>query len=197
MAEQRRARQQAGVESSRRMTSPVNWALLGLLIESEDYGYRLAQRLERAYGEMLLLGSESHVYTALDGLTSRGLIEEIGGEPGTRRQPKVRYRARPEGLAAYAEWVSQQGRRGSPLFSRALSMLTGTPELALKILDDYEQHCLQRIGQGARAGSTGSDARRTAAERIVAEDRRLCMEGRLPWIELAREELEKLQAGKR
>lgn len=177
------------------MTSPVNWALLGLLIRGEDYGYRLAQRLERLYGDVLILRSESHIYTALDGLSRRGLIEEVSREPGTRRQPKVRYRARPQALAAYREWVLEQGVRQSPLFARALSMLIGAPDVALEILEHYERDCLRRIRQPEQHGSGGAQA--GAAERIVAEDQRLSMEGRLPWIEFARHELEQLLGGGR
>jgi DNA-binding PadR family transcriptional regulator len=63
------------------MRSPVNWALLGLLIEHPTYAYDLAQRFERRYGEALTLSNIGHVYTALGALEGRGLVEEI---PGTR-----------------------------------------------------------------------------------------------------------------
>lgn len=169
------------------MTSPVNWALLGLLIRQPDYGYRLAQRLERAYGDALAINSESHVYTALDGLARRGLIEEVDiVEPGTKRQPKLRYRASADASSAYAEWVRELGRRSSPLFARALSMLEGSPALALAILDGYERECLRRIaGGGGRASGEGQ-----AADRIVVEEQRVSMDARLPWIEFARGEIE-------
>jgi DNA-binding PadR family transcriptional regulator len=171
------------------MTSPVNWALLGLLIRQADYGYRLAQRIERAYGDALVLGSESHVYTALDGLARRGLIEEVGDiEPGTKRQPKVRYRSSAAGLEAYAEWLRELGRRSSPLFSRALSMLECSPSLALEVLDGYERECLRKVGDGKPQASGEG----VAADRIVAEDRRVSMDARLPWIEFARNEFERL-----
>lgn len=173
------------------MTSPVNWALLGLLIRQSDYGYRLAQRVERAYGDALVLGSESHVYTALDGLARRGLIEEVHDfEPGTRRQPKVRYGASSAGVEAYAEWVRELGHRSSPLFARALTMLEGSPALALEILDGYERDCLRKVADGGpRASGEG-----VVADRLVAEDRRVFMDARLPWIEFARGELERLAA---
>ena len=35
------------------MHSPVNWALLGLIIERPSYAYALAQRFERTYGSPL------------------------------------------------------------------------------------------------------------------------------------------------
>lgn len=174
---------------ARPMTSPVNYALLGLLIRCPDYGYRLAQRIERAYGETLVLNSESHVYTALDVLARRGLTEEAHDvDPGTRRQPKVRYRASPAGLDAYAEWVRELGHRQSPLFARALAMLEGSPSLALEIIDGYERACLRKVGNPSPRGA--SEGR--AADRIVAEDQRMSMEARLPWIEFARNEFELL-----
>ena len=36
------------------MRSPVNWALLGLIIERPSYAYNLAQRFERRYGDTLI-----------------------------------------------------------------------------------------------------------------------------------------------
>src|SRR3981081_4599722 len=87
--------------------SPVNWALLGLVIERPSYAYELAQRFERAYDGALSLSSTSHVYTALGTLQNRSLIEEV---PGTRsgRQPKPRYRATPSGVEEYRDWLVEQ-----------------------------------------------------------------------------------------
>jgi DNA-binding PadR family transcriptional regulator len=177
----------------RTMSSPVGWALLGLLIRREDYTYSLAQRLERFYGRTLQVSSEAQVRTALDALARRQLIEETGTEPGARGQPRVRYRASAKALAAYSEWLAEQGRRDSPLFAPALVMLEGQPALALEILEAYERDCLRRVcrpqGAAAASGSAG------ISQRIVAEDERLAMEGRLAWIEFARGELERLLAG--
>src|ERR1017187_4710028 len=84
------------------MHSPVNWALLALVIERPSYAYELAQRFERTYGEVLSLSSVSHVYTALAALRSRELIEEL---PGTRTgaQPKPRYHATESGMELYGD----------------------------------------------------------------------------------------------
>lgn len=173
------------------MTSPVNWALLGLLIRRPDYGYRLAQRIARVYGDALAVSSESHVYTALNELARRGLIEEVAGvEPDTKRQPKVRYCASVEGLGAYGEWLLEQGRRQSPLFARGLAMLEGLPLLALEILDRYERDCLRRIGATTRNAVPSGEG--SVADRIMTEDRRRSLEGTLPWIECVRNELSKL-----
>src|SRR5271168_3961392 len=74
------------------MRSPVNWALLGLVIERPSYGYELVKRFQREYEDVLPLSSESHVYTALKALERRGLIEETPGKGGGR-QPKPCYHA--------------------------------------------------------------------------------------------------------
>src|ERR1700686_2678289 len=89
------------------MQSAVHWALLGLVIERPSYGYELAHRFEHAYAGMLHLSGISYVYTALDTLQRRGLIEEIAGTRAGR-QPKPRYRATSEGVLAYQERLTEQ-----------------------------------------------------------------------------------------
>src|ERR1700733_5762571 len=69
------------------MHSPVNWALLGLVIERPSYAYELAHRFERTYEGALSLSSVSHVYTALATLRDRGLVQEV---PGTQTQARSR-----------------------------------------------------------------------------------------------------------
>jgi DNA-binding PadR family transcriptional regulator len=170
------------------MTSPVNWALLGLLLARPGYGYQLMKRFEEAFGEVLVLGSESHVYTALNELSRRGLIEEVADSPagrsGTERQPKIRYRATAEGAEAYRERMFQQAgadRRQSQLFVRQLAAMEHEPETALEILARYEQACLAE----ARARPAASER---LIDRLLAQESRLAMEGRLPWVEYARGE---------
>src|ERR1700689_1594364 len=89
------------------MHSPVNWALLGLVIERPSYAYELAQRFDRTYDGALPLSSTSPVYTALGALSDRGLIEGLAG-PRVGRQPKPRYRATAKGLEDYCEWLVGQ-----------------------------------------------------------------------------------------
>ena len=176
----------------KRMTSQVNWALLGLLLPRAGYGYQLMRRFEEAYGDVLALGSESHVYTALNELSRRGLIEEVTDTPaariGTNRQPKVRYQATPAGADAYRERMFEQAgadRRQSQLFVRQLAAMEHEPDVALQILERYEQACL-------------TEARRKPAtsekliDRLLAQESRLAMESRLPWVEYARSQFSAL-----
>jgi DNA-binding PadR family transcriptional regulator len=183
------------------MQSPVNWALLGLVIERPSYAYELARRFERTYGEVLSLSSVSHVYTALNALRSRGLIEEL---PGTRvgAQPKPRYRPTAAGLEQYGHWLVSQvdeDRRRQQLFVLQLATFTRHPEVALEILDRYEQACLA----AARATTVSphpeacADGAPQLASRLANEERRLSLGAKLQWVQYARRELNALAGARR
>jgi DNA-binding PadR family transcriptional regulator len=199
------------------MRSPVNWALLGLLIEHPTYAYDLAQRFERRYGEALELSNIGHVYTALGALEGRGLIEEI---PGTRegRQPRPRYRATALGAGAYRDWlvalVGEEERRRR-LFVLALGALADEPARMIDVLGDCERAWLAQgmgteiaSGGGGRAGggsaggsSAGGGGPHNAPDgaplhgtpavlaRLLAEQERLAVGAKLEWVQYAREQL--------
>jgi DNA-binding PadR family transcriptional regulator len=176
------------------MRSPVNWAVLGLTIERPSYGYEILQRFERNYGGLLKLSSPSQIYTALDSLRDRGMIEATS-EPVPvvgSRQPKLHYRATGEGVRRYEEHLVDQAgedRRRSSLFARELAALS--PTAALAVLDKYEHVCLAQATKARPqdAEPAAPDASTTLADRLAAEDERLAMEAKLPWIDYARREL--------
>jgi DNA-binding PadR family transcriptional regulator len=181
------------------MQSAVHWALLGLVIERPSYGYELAHRFEHAYAGMLQLSGFSYIYTALDTLQCRGMIEEI---PGTRtgRQPKPRYRATEEGVLSYQERLIAQMRedfRRSRLFARQLAVFAHEPEIALEVIERYGQACLEEAGETPVVAPAGTctDAVSGLAARLVSEERRLAMGARLPWIDYARREFKALTNG--
>jgi DNA-binding PadR family transcriptional regulator len=178
------------------MQSAVHWALLGLVIERPSYGYELAQRFEHAYAGMLQLSGVSYVYTALDTLQYRSMIEEI---PGTRtgRQPKPRYRATSEGVRSYQERLIAQMHedlRRSRLFARQLAAFAQEPEMALDVIERYGQACLEEAGETPvpAPAEGGASAASGLASRLVSEERRLALEARLPWIDYARREFKAL-----
>jgi DNA-binding PadR family transcriptional regulator len=182
------------------MQSAVHWALLGLVIERPSYGYELAHRFEHAYAGMLQLSGFSYVYTALDTLQCRGMIEEI---PGTRtgRQPKPRYRATAEGVSSYQERLISQMRedfRRSRLFARQLAVFAQEPEIALEVIDRYGRACLEEAGEMPVLTPSGGAKDMVAglAARLVSEERRLAMGARLPWIDYARREFKALAASR-
>jgi len=190
-------------ERARSIRSPVNWTVLGLVIERPSYGWELWSRFERLYGDVLRIGNESNIYGALDALRKAGLIEEVEGsrsvEPGSR-QPKPHYRATQEGVGAYEAWVIAQARehaRRSLHFARQLGALAEQPQTALGILERYEQACLD--DRGARIPTAREFPTRVVpglADRLESAYGRTAKAATLAWIEYARREFAALVGNK-
>jgi DNA-binding PadR family transcriptional regulator len=191
------------------LRSPVSWALLGLVIQRPSYGYELVQRFERTYGHVLELSSPSQIYTALDALERRELIEKLppGETPEISRQPKPHYRPTPLGVESHADWLIEQAqdeRRRSHLFALQLAVLG--PRGALEVLARYEQACLRDASDAASASAAkparGENGTLAAGEgqvselatRLLREEQRLSLQARLAWIGYARRELTALTA---
>jgi DNA-binding PadR family transcriptional regulator len=179
-------------KSSVSIRSPTYWSLLGLIIERPDYGYGLVQRFRREFGDALPLSTDSHVYEGLRALERSGLIEEYGSRGG--RQPALRYRAMPEGIRAYAEWLMARiraERLRTRLFARQLAALAAVPELGLEVIDHYERACLEDEGPGIleHLASPGADSLAVA---LPAEQARLAAQAELPWVSYARRRFKKL-----
>lgn len=180
------------------MRSPVNWALLGLLIQRPSYGYELVRRFERTYGDTIGLSSRSQIYTALDSLARRGLIEHArdatraraGGDPV--RQPKLHYKATQQGVCAYERWLVEQvsdDERRSRMIAQHFATLP--VEHALRVLERCAEICLDAAG---RLAVDDEDEHRpehpgALAERLAGEEERLRAGAILSWIEYARCEL--------
>ncbi len=184
----------AASERGAAMRSPLNWALLGLVIQRPSYGYELVRRFERAYADAIELSSPSQIYTALDALQRRSLVEELPVREVLElvRQPKPHYRATAEGVHGYQEWlIAHAGdeRRRSRLFACQLAALA--PPAALAVIERYEQACLREASGTslAGAGEHSLDSASALADRLVCEKDRLAMGARLQWIEYARREL--------
>jgi DNA-binding PadR family transcriptional regulator len=167
----------------RAMTSPVNWAVLGLVIERPSYGLELAQRLMRAYGDVLPV-SESHVYAALNALAHRRLVEVVlSGE--TERQPKPRYKATAVGRRAYEDWLVAQAEmesRRQELWVRELGVFVRDPEAALRVLERFESQCLKGAGGVGRRDGSAVDPRTELIDALVAERQRVATDGLLKWL---------------
>jgi DNA-binding PadR family transcriptional regulator len=182
------------------MRSPVNWTVLGLVIERQSYGWELWKRFERLYGDVLAVGSESNIYAALNKLRENGFIEEVEGSrsvvPGATRQPKPHYRATAEGFEAYEAWVIAQARehsRRSLQFARQLGAFAQQPQTALAILGRYEQACLD--DREARIPTISEFPARVVpglADRLASSYGRSIKTATLGWIAYARQEFEAL-----
>jgi DNA-binding PadR family transcriptional regulator len=177
------------------MRSPVNWALLGLVIQRASYGYELVQRFERTYGDAIELSSRSHIYGALDSLTARGLIERapaetVGDEEA--RQPKPHYRATEAGICSYEHWLisyMEEDRRRARIFARQVGALR--PEHALRVLSRLSESSLRDIGRppAKDGGDREHDPPEASGERLVDEQERLRAGAMLTWIQFAKREI--------
>jgi DNA-binding PadR family transcriptional regulator len=178
------------------MHSPVNWALLGLVIERPSYAYELAMRFERTYEGALTLSSVSHVYTALATLRERELVEEVPGTRGALRS-KRRYQATASGLCEHADWlvgqVSEERRRQRLLVAQ-LGALARTPDRALEVLDAYEQACLAEAAAAPLAGGEEGPGTMRLVARLTGEETRLAIAAKLEWTQYARAQLRALTA---
>jgi DNA-binding PadR family transcriptional regulator len=184
------------------MTSVVYWRLLGLIDARPGYGGQLHQRYEQLYGELQPLGSDTHVYSAIDALLARRLIEPMP-RGGDERQPKVRYRTTPAGTEAYEAWLVEQAvgeSRRQVLFARELGIFARSPGTMLQILRLVEDRCLELAGEvnEARGKRTteAMPASAAAMEELVEERRHRGVAELLFWLREARERFEAL-AGER
>jgi DNA-binding PadR family transcriptional regulator len=172
---------------------------LGLVIQRPSYGYELVQRFERTYGDALELSSPSQIYTALDTLGDKELIELMPAEetPSPQgRQPKPHYRPTGKGVRSYEEWLVGQvseERRRSRLFARQVAVLS--PPMALEVVKSCERACLAEAG-GALPADPGSCAEGGLADRLLLEEGRLAIEARLAWLEYARREITALASAR-
>jgi DNA-binding PadR family transcriptional regulator len=176
------------------MQSAVQCALLGLVIERPSYGYELARRFEHTFGELLHLSAPSYIYTALDALRRRALIEEVPGVPA-QRLPKPHYQATEKGRLAYRDHLLAQmlaSERRRHLFFRQLAVLANEPETALEIIEIYERNYLDAAKVAPLRYRGSPDTPAAFAAELAAEDRRLGIDGTLAWLDQARRRLKSL-----
>ncbi|HKG03431.1 MAG TPA: PadR family transcriptional regulator [Conexibacter sp.] len=174
--------------------TPVNAAVLGLVIERPSYGYEVWQRFEARFGGVIEVGA-SRIYQAFDGLLADGLIEQASGAAvGSRRQPRPCYRATDRGTRAHRAWLAEE-LRGDPArleLNRRL-LATGADDVPtlLAVVDRYEQACLDEM---AELHPDARPAVKAMRDRLLAEERRLVLEARMKWILFARRQLEAVGA---
>ncbi len=193
----------------RSMTSQFNWVVLGMVIKRPGYGYDLAKRYERDYGDVLPFRSISHTYGALNELKRRKLIEPVpwtGPESSRReRQPRPGYRATQRGRDSYRMWLHTQidePRRSWLLFVRLLGVLAPEPEAALEIIERYR---LTLLSQAPKTQATADRTERNEPMdegarlvlRLTEEEQRLAPGKMLDWVEFAQREFEALAQNRR
>jgi DNA-binding PadR family transcriptional regulator len=186
------------------MRSVTNWTVLGLVIERSSYGFELWTRFERLYGGVLTPG-RSNIYSALNALCARGLVEEVPrvrmGESSELRQSKPHYRVTQDGLEAYEAWMFAQMREHhlrSREFARQLGAFAQQPQIALGILDRFERACLEEKG-GAIPTETEfpTPVVPGLGDRLASASARSVVAATLGWVEYARREFAELAGRQR
>lgn len=185
---------------TRLMSSPLHWALLGLVIECPSYAYELVQRFERTYDGLLSLSSPSHIYTAIDVLTRRGMIEVLATDAipdAAVRQRQLHYGATTRGRSAYEQYLVEQvtdERRRARLLAVEIASLAREPERAIDVLQRYGNACDQDTAEVQPAAGGVVDLKRRLIAELVGDSDRLLREARHAWAALARERVSELRA---
>jgi DNA-binding PadR family transcriptional regulator len=183
------------------MRSPINWAVLGLLIERPGHGYDLFQRFDSAYAGALELSTHSQINGALKALEQRSLIERLHparpGPPARARTTAIVCRATAAGERAYREWLLAWSPRNADapgVFARQLAALpTAT---ALAVIERYEQACLSEASSTRvlRADGGAAGAALDLQARLVAEEKHLALTAKIQWARYARSQIEALSS---
>jgi DNA-binding PadR family transcriptional regulator len=121
----------------------TRYAVLGLLIEEPDHGYRLAQRMQARLGPPQV--RSTYVYRLLKELEADGLIRRVEEEPKGRRPPRVVFEVTERGERDFGGWM------GAPVelaviyeelhVKIAVSRVEDLPEL-LMLVRQRERDCL-------------------------------------------------------
>ena len=173
---------------SNRQRLPLEYALLGFLVQGSTHGYDLHQRVEDELGLVWYMGI-SNVYGALKRLEEEGKVESTL-TPQESRPPRKIYGITPRGRAAFLKWVrsavpSMRNMRvefpAKLYFLRALNL-----DGAQVLIASQEAICRERIARldSQEAGCAGRDF-----DHLVLDFRRRQLEAILDWLELCRENL--------
>jgi DNA-binding PadR family transcriptional regulator len=124
-------------------------AVLGLVIERPGYGYDLARRLHERFGSSGF--APTGVYSALDQLSTEGLIRSAGSLAGSRAEraaPRTVYEATEAGREQFDRWMFSTSSlahvRDELNMKLALSRPRDIPAL-VELARSQEEQCLARI----------------------------------------------------
>jgi DNA-binding PadR family transcriptional regulator len=138
----------------------VRYALLGLLREERDYGYRLKRRFDERVGTLWHLNI-GQVYQTLRALQRAGLVVEIDGEETNEPYPGRRmFELTPKGQRVLERWLARPPVRPRPVRDETL--------IRLLVLEP-ERLAIQHLGHGTRfLGNAEVD--QFYSHRLVEED---------------------------
>jgi DNA-binding PadR family transcriptional regulator len=183
------------------MRSPINWAVLGLVIERPGHGYDLFQRFDSAYAGAIELSTHSQINGAVKALEQRSLIERLPANdprpeaPGRPRTTAIVYKATAKGLRGYEEWLLAYSPRNPDAPGVFARQLAGLPAAtALAVIERYEQACLSEISS-TRVDRADAGAPSNPPElqgRLIAEEKYLALAAKIEWARYARNQIKAL-----
>lgn len=178
----------------------VRYALLGLLRESNDYGYRLKRRFDERVGQLWNLNI-GQVYQTLRSLQQAGLVSAT--EQGNDDHPARRvFRLTPEGSRVLEKWLHRRPSRPRPLRDETLIRLLfldgeRTAEALARIAEQerlYKKHMARLLAEKRRVGTGPRGA--PLVRHLGLEAALLHAEAHLRWLEYCRQKLEAATGGR-
>jgi DNA-binding PadR family transcriptional regulator len=133
----------------------IDYAILGLLRERPDHGYRLRQRLLERLGPVWDI-NPGQVYLVLHALRRRGLVESVAEEPPDPLQRRQRFAITAKGERQVLRWL-----RRAPRLLRAsrrdlelgLLLLEGSPREHVEAYLDQTLAAVEATERWLRRGS--------------------------------------------
>jgi len=172
----------------------VRYALLGLLKEQPDYGYRLKLRFDERVGTAWHLNI-GQVYQTLRALQRSKLIAEVGGTRDGQHPARRMFELTAKGQRVLDRWLQRPPVRLRPVRDEMLiRLLVVEPERRSELLTrleeqqhHYKRHLARLVLQHRR---TTSDEEADGLIRTLSiEAAMLHTEAHLKWLEYTRERL--------
>ncbi len=177
----------------------VRYALLGLLMEQADYGYRLKRRFDERVGTLWHLNI-GQVYQTLRALQRAGLVNEIEGEPSNEPYPGRRmFALTGKGQRVLERWLHRPPVRPRPVRDETLiRLLVLEPDRRAQAVERViEQEQLYRREltrlQTQKRRLPRSEGGESMVGHFGIEAALLHTEAHLKWLEYCREYLERAQ----
>jgi DNA-binding PadR family transcriptional regulator len=177
----------------------VRYALLGLLKEHADYGYRLKMRFDERVGTAWHLNI-GQVYQTLRALQRSKLIAEVGGTSDGQHPARRMFELTAKGQRVLDRWLQRPPVRLRPVRDEMLiRLLVVEPERRSELLirleeqeHHYKRHMARLVMQHRRAAAP--EEPESLVRMLSVEAAMLHTEAHLKWLEYTRERLLALDA---
>jgi DNA-binding PadR family transcriptional regulator len=175
-------------------TNMIDYALLGLLREQPDYGYRLRRRFEDLLGGIWTLNI-GQVYQTLQHLKRRGLVMERPPGPIAGGRQRRFFEVTPKGLRALERWLRRPPSRVRPVHDETLLWLhllgPEPPGAAHEHIGRLEMDHRELLdGLRTQSPEAGLDDAPRPVRRLGLEAAILHTEAQLRWLAQCRRYLE-------